>query len=172
MFNLHQFKFVAICLFVLVMVLPIGATVSTTRPAFAGGSSGPWSLTGSLNTPRLNHTATLLPNGRVLVVGGQGNTGVLASAELFSKNSWHMTGSMGTAHASHTATLLNNGLVLVAGGITTVPGPTVQATAAAELYNPATGAVDSHRQHEHRAHGPYGHTALERPGAGRGWGRY
>jgi hypothetical protein len=31
----------------------------------------PWSVTGSLNTPRHFHTATRLTNGKVLVVGGQ-----------------------------------------------------------------------------------------------------
>jgi len=34
--------------------------------------SAQWTLTGQLNTPRYRHTATLLPNGKVLVAGGIG----------------------------------------------------------------------------------------------------
>jgi len=46
-------------------------------------ASGTWTATGSLVTARDAHTATLLPNGKVLVAGGRGTTGVLASAELY-----------------------------------------------------------------------------------------
>jgi hypothetical protein len=42
-----------------------------------------WTATGSLATARESHTATLLPNGKVLVVGGAGGSGYLASAELY-----------------------------------------------------------------------------------------
>ena len=81
------------------------------------------------------HTATLLPNGMVLVAGGSGNSGYLASTELYdpATGTWTATGSLNTARDSHTATLLPNGMVLVAGG---EPG---SATASAELYDPASG---------------------------------
>src|SRR5205823_3272434 len=49
--------------------------------------SGTWSATGSLATARAGqpsgHTATLLPNGKVLVAGGGDINGILASAELY-----------------------------------------------------------------------------------------
>jgi hypothetical protein len=45
--------------------------------------TGTWTATGSLATARESHTATLLPNGKVLVVGGAGGSGYLASAELY-----------------------------------------------------------------------------------------
>src|SRR5207253_11520711 len=74
----------------------------------------------------LQPTFTLFPyttlfrsNGKVLVAGGIGNSGVLASAELYdpASGTWTANGSLSTARYVHTATLLPNGKVLVAGGI-------------------------------------------------------
>ncbi len=98
-----------------------------------------WEYTGSLKTARFHHTATLLPDGRVLVVGGeQGRGSPLASAELYdpATGTFSDTSSLSTARDGHTATLLPNGLVLVAGGRRTHPGGSL---ASAELYGPATG---------------------------------
>ena len=69
----------------------------------------------------ISHTATLLPNGKVLVAGGYDSSGTLASAELYdpASGTWTATGSLATARVCHTATLLPNGKVLVAGGLTT-----------------------------------------------------
>src|SRR6266404_4458673 len=80
-------------------------------------ASGTWTVTGSLNTARYYHTATLLPNGMVLVAGGE-IIGVLTSAELYdpASGTWTMTGNLNTGRTTHTATLLPNGMVLVAGG--------------------------------------------------------
>ena len=81
-------------------------------------ASGTWTATGSLATARYHHTATLLPNGKVLVAGGFDGSGYLASAELYdpASGTWTATGSLATARDYHTATLLPNGKVLVAGG--------------------------------------------------------
>ena len=69
---------------------------------------------------RDNHTATLLPDGKVLVAGAKAVGGISASAELYdpASGTWTATGSLATAREVHTATLLPNGKVLVAGGLT------------------------------------------------------
>jgi len=100
-------------------------------------ASGTWTATGSLNTARYYHTATLLSNGMVLVAGGiDSGLNALDSAELYdpASGSWTVTGSLNSARYYHTATLLSNGMVLVAGGITGF-----NAFASAELYDPASG---------------------------------
>ena len=59
----------------------VAAELSQSVPAQAPGA---WKVTGDLVTARELHTATLLPNGRVLVAGGANNiSGSLASAELY-----------------------------------------------------------------------------------------
>src|SRR5882757_3400656 len=73
--------------------------------------TGTWTVTGNLNAGRLLHTATLLPNGRVLVAGGwpdHTHNGIMASAELYdpATGTWTRTGSMNVGRAAHTATLL------------------------------------------------------------------
>jgi hypothetical protein len=88
---------------------------------------------------RANDTATLLPNGQVLVAGGCGN-GACSSAELYNPASgtWTATGSMTAARIYHTATLLSDGQVLVAGGYNTGCTPCTSLSSA-ELYDPQTG---------------------------------
>lgn len=81
-------------------------------------STGTWSTTGSLIAARYIHTATLLPNGQVLVAGGTNFNTLLSSAELYdpSTGTWSSAGSLANSRDQHTATLLPNGQVLVAGG--------------------------------------------------------
>jgi len=90
-----------------------------------------------MNAARVHHTATLLPNGEVLVTGGDNSTGFLASSELYdpATGNWTLTGSMTVARVNHDAVLLQNGQVLVAGGL----GQGNGTLTSAELYNPATG---------------------------------
>ena len=104
-------------------------------PGWATAQTGTWSSTDPMGTARREHTATLLPSGKVLVAGGY-NGNYLASAELYdpATNTWSTTNPMGTARYFHTATLLPSGKVLVAGGY----NGNGNYLASAELYDPAT----------------------------------
>ena len=105
---------------------------------------GTFTATGSMNTARDEHTATLLANGKLLIAGGSKSTTsnstlTLASAELYdpSAGTFSPTGNMTVARLLHSATLLADGRVLIAGGYSTFPAQ--QSLASAELYDPSTG---------------------------------
>lgn len=71
-----------------------------------------------MTVARVGHTATLLGNDNVLVVGGYGISGGLSSTELYHPTTalWSSAGDLSVPRTGHTATLLLNGNVLVAGG--------------------------------------------------------
>lgn len=74
--------------------------------------------TNDLNEPRNGHTATLLPNGKVLLAGGWNQHGRTATAEVYDPQTgaFEYTGSLMALRQGLTATLLHNGQVLIAGG--------------------------------------------------------
>ncbi len=131
--------------FRLTLALNAVATVWLSLASAQTQKTATWVRTGNLRTPRSAHSATLLPDGKVLVAGGWGRQGsrevALNSAELYdpANGTWVDKGSLNVARFMHTATLLPDGKVLVAGGVAGFPQPSWNVINTAELYDPDTG---------------------------------
>lgn len=132
-------------------LLPSGKVLIAGGFSGSGGESNPFSSTelfdphsgifeqaASMSIGRSGHTATVLKNGKVLIVGGwTGRYQLRRSAELYdpSTNTFAPTGNLNVERAGNTATLLPDGRVLIAGG----EDRREDALASAELYDPDTG---------------------------------
>ena len=121
----------------------------------AGGATGPdsflnsaelydpvsdsWTPTKPLGTARVEHTATRLPSGQVLIAGGRIGRVPLSSVELYDpeQQSWVNPPPLllATARYAHTATLLLSGQLLIAGGTNGI-----KVFDGTEVYDPALGS--------------------------------
>jgi len=130
-----------------------GYAVPASFPVWASAElydplTGKFAPTGSMTTPRAGHTATLLPDGKVLIAGGFVSSAlgspanIVATAELYDPftSTFTATGSMTAPRQGHTASLLNTGKVLITGGQSS-DRTTLQSSA--EVYDPLTGAFTS-----------------------------
>jgi hypothetical protein len=106
-------------------------------------STGTFAETGNMAVGRFLHTATLLQNGKVLIVGGvlRSSSDPIATAEVYDPATgiFTMTGAVATAREQHTATLLADGRVLIVGGTTSSGTGGLHPTATVEVYDPSTG---------------------------------
>ncbi|MEE4329246.1 MAG: kelch repeat-containing protein, partial [Wenzhouxiangella sp.] len=122
------------CNTLLLLTLALYSLVFASRAEAQSWISGP-----DMNVARADHSATLLPDGRLLVIGGVNQSGLLiSSAEIYdpATQQWTLVpNDSAFGRQTHTATLLNDGRVLVVGGA----GPFGGALDSVEILDPATG---------------------------------
>jgi hypothetical protein len=130
----------------------VNSTGSLSSAELYNPAMGKWAATGSPGAASSGYTTTVLPDGQLLLVGGEQAGTATSGAELYNP----ATGSMTTARAGHTATLLQNGQagpsaqrdfsatllgngqVLFSGGLNGTYPAKVHVRADATLFDPAT----------------------------------
>lgn len=127
----------------------VGNAVGSARLGAAetyNATTNRWTHAGDLVAARSHATLTALPDGSLLLAGGAGSGGPLASAELFDRVSLYQTtwipgGTLAAGREDHTSTALLSGKVLVTGG--GLPSNGNSALSSAELYDPAANSFSA-----------------------------
>lgn len=131
---MNRSRLLLVALFTLTFAIAAIAFRPEVSPAARVGSVTP---AAPMLEPRSGQSATLLPDGKVLIAGGmRRNQDFYKSAELYdpATGKFQPTGEMSIGRVGHIAVLLRSGRVLIAGGWVGNGG-----TDSAELYDPATG---------------------------------
>ena len=132
----------------------LGAGVALLAVALSSLSSAQVVGSADMQVARQGHTATLLGDGRIVLIGGENASGPVGEAELYDpvSGAFSPAGSLMVPRADHTATLLADGRVLVAGGRSNV-----LILNSTEVFDPATGSFAATAALMQRARA--GHTA-------------
>ena len=118
---------------VLATILVIACAVLAVKGSVLVLQSGSWSQTGILSNPRVGASAATLPDGRILIAGGDPGNGPTASVDLFNTDGTISAAPpMMYARSKQVSVALQDGRILVAGGVTTGGS----ATNTAEIFDP------------------------------------
>ena len=118
------------------------ADISISTAELFDSRSGTWNQVGPLLLDRTGHTATLMPDGRVLVAGGEsaqrGQRRSLRTGEVYDPNGreWRSAGDMACPRSEQAAVALGDGTVLVVAGDGAFPGQNPIAQGCADRYQP------------------------------------
>ena len=126
-------KFVSRFLWIVCVLAGFFMLAETLKATLPQTLIGSWTSASPLSQARANAASVLLPNGRILILGGDGASGPLQSVEVFGTDgAVSPAASMGVPRSHHFAVVLSDGRVLIGGG-TTAGGGT---TNSAEIYDP------------------------------------
>ncbi|HVN33294.1 MAG TPA: kelch repeat-containing protein, partial [Thermoanaerobaculaceae bacterium] len=115
-----------------------GSEGPSDRAEIFDAATNAWKSVGPMGEERSGHTLTLLSDGRVLVVGGEGPAGPSACMEIFDPftDTFSVAGKLSTGRTEHAAVLLRDGRILVVGG-----WDGSQVLASAEIFDVAKGTT-------------------------------
>ena len=133
-------KFVSRYLWVICSLAALFTLAGTLKASLPQSLIGAWTSWSTLSQARANAATVRLPDGRILIEGGDTSSGPLQSAEIFATDGTLSSAtSMNSPRSHHFAVVLSDGRVLVGGGMTTGGG----ITNSAEIYDPATDSWSS-----------------------------
>ena len=125
--------------FIACSLLLIPAFLLLLNAQYSGQAINRWTSAANMATARAAACTALLPDGRVLVAGGNNGSSVVASVEIYGVNgAFSVAASMHAARAGAACATLQDGRVFVAGG-----NDGTSALRSAEIYDPAMDAWTS-----------------------------